>query len=153
MQFKQAQVRDTIGISVETLRHWKRVLPPFSERKKYTLGDMIAAGVLCHLTEQCGVRAGHLTEISKTIVDICNANGWASLLGKVLIVNLQKKTCTLVNGTRAFSFQDTVIVCPLKGIMAQIQAALSCQQLGGTQRRLQFQSTLVSDGPVQRRRA
>jgi hypothetical protein len=67
MQFNQAQVRDTIGISVETFRHWKRVLPPFSERKQYTLGDLLAAGVLCRLTVHCGVRAGPLEGIMTQI--------------------------------------------------------------------------------------
>lgn len=142
MRFNQAQIRDTIGISVETFRHWKRVFPPFSERKKYTLGDLLAAGVLRRLTDHCGVRAGHLPDISKTIVEICNADAWTSLQGKTLVIDVQKKTCTLVKG--AFIFQDIVVACPLDSIIAQIQEELSRKEPVVTQHHLRFPPIAVS---------
>lgn len=153
MPFNQAQVRDTLDISVETFRHWKRVLPPFFERKKYTLGDLLAAGVLRCLTDQCGVRAGHLSEISKAIVEVCNAGVWASLHGKTLVIDLRKNTCVLVKSARAFPFQEIVVVCPLEGIMAQIQEALSRNEPAAAQHQLRFPPIAVSDARVQRRRA
>ncbi len=102
MQFSQAQIRETLGMSVETLRHWKRVLPPFAERKKYTLGDLLAAGILHRLTEQCGVRAGCLSTISKSVVEICNANAWAALNDKTLVIDVQNGTCSLVRDVGSF---------------------------------------------------
>jgi hypothetical protein len=64
MQFTPGQLRETVGISVETFRHWKRVLPPFAHRKRYvpcfTIGDLLAGRILRSLTEGCGVRVGHL---------------------------------------------------------------------------------------------
>lgn len=153
MQFNQVQVRDTLGISVETFRHWKRVLPPFSGRKKYTLGDLLAAGVLRRLTDQCGVRAGHLPEISKTIVEVCNRGVWASLQGKTLVIDLPKNTCALVKSTRAFTFRDIVVVCPLEGIMAQIQEALSRKEPAVAQHQLRFPPITVSNTRAQRRHA
>ena len=65
MQFTPGQLRETVGISVETFRHWKRVLPPFANRKRYvpsfTIGDLLAGRILRNLTEGCGVRVGHLS--------------------------------------------------------------------------------------------
>ncbi len=153
MQFNQAQVRDTIGVSVETFRHWKRVLPSFSERKQYTLGDLLAAGVLCRLTVHCGVRAGHLPEISKAIVEVCHASAWSSLQGKTLVIDVRKKTCALVESAHAFPFQDIVIVCPLEGIMTQIQGALSRKEPAVAQHRLRFPQLAVGDVRARRRRA
>ena len=153
MQFSQAQLRNTIGISVETFRHWKRVLPPFSGRRKYSLGDLLAAGVLRRLTDRCGVRAGRLPEISKAIVEVCNAEAWASLQGKTLIIDVQKKTCALIKSTRAFSFQDVVVVCPLESIIAQIQKGLSREEVAVVQHHLRFPPIAISDARVQRRRA
>lgn len=152
MQFNQAQLRDILGISVETFRHWKLVLPPFSERKKYTLGDLLAAGVLRRMTDQCGIRAGQLREISGTIVEVCNGGIWASLKGKTLVIDLEKNTCALVDSTRAFSFQDIVVVCRLEKIMAQIQETLSRNEAAG-QHALRFPPVAISNARAQRRRA
>jgi hypothetical protein len=153
MQFSQAQLRNTIGISVETFRHWKRVLPPFSGRKKYTRGDLVAAGVLRHLTDRCGVRAGYLPEISKTIVEVCNTDAWASLQGKTLVIDVQNKTCALIKSARAFPFQNVVVVCPLESIMAQIQEELSREEPTVVQHHLRFPPIAISDARAQRHRA
>lgn len=150
MQFNQTQIRDTIGISVETFRHWQRVLPPFSGRKKYTLGDLLAAGVLRRLTDHCGVRAGYLPEISKAIVEVCNANAWASLQDKTFIIDIQKKTCALAKSVSAFSFQDVMVVCPLEGIMAQIHEHLSHKESVVAQHHLRFPPISVGGQRTQR---
>lgn len=152
MQFGQAQLRDTIGISVETFRHWKRVLPPFSKRKKFTPGDLLAAGVLRRLTDYCGVRAGHLPEISTAIVEVCNASAWTSLQGKILVVDVQKKTCALFESARALPFPDVVIVCPLEGVMAHVQEELSRKRPAVIQHHLRFPLIAVSHGRARRQR-
>src|SRR5580700_47480 len=44
LHFTPGQLRETVGLSVETFRHWKRVLPPFFERAgrtpRYLIGDL-----------------------------------------------------------------------------------------------------------------
>jgi len=114
-----------LGISVETFRHWKRVLPPFAKRKRYTsrfsAGDLLAAGVLCRLTAQCGIRVGLLPEISQATVEICNASSWASLEGKTLVVDVDQRTCRIVDGTRQLTGQNVIIVCPLSPIIALVR--------------------------------
>lgn len=127
MQFSQNQLRDTLGISVETFRHWKRVLPPFAQRQRYasrfSTGDLLAAAVLCRLTNQCGIRVGLLPEISQAAVEICNATSWATLEGKALVVDVQQRTCRIAesDGDPA----DIIIVCPLSPIIAAVRDAVS----------------------------
>jgi len=152
MQFNQVQIRDAIGLSVETFRHWKRVLPPFAERRKYTLGDLLAAGVLRRLTDCCGVRAGRLPEISEVIVEVCNANAWAALSSKTFVIDVQKRTCVLIESASAFPSQDVVVVCPLEGIMVQIQDELLRREPAVTQHHLHFPPTAVRGPRAQRRR-
>jgi hypothetical protein len=153
MQLTQSQVRETTGISVETFRHWKRVLPPFSERRRYSSGDLLAAGVLHRLTDSCGVRAGHLPEISKSIVEICNANAWASLQSKSLVIDVQRGTCALVKSARALPLQEIVIVCPLGSVIAHIQEELARKEPAVAQRHLHFPPVAVGDARSQRQRA
>ncbi len=127
VQFSQNQLRDTLGISVETFRHWKRVLPPFAQRKRYTsrfsTGDLLAAGVLCRLTNQCGIRVGLLPEISQAAVEICNGSSWTALEGKALVVDVQQRTCHIAEDSREPT--DVVIVCPLNPIIAAVRDAMS----------------------------
>jgi hypothetical protein len=142
MQFNQGQ-----------LRNWKRVLPPFSGRKKFTLGDLVVAGVPRRLTDRCGVRAGHVPEISKAIIEVCNTDAWASLQGKTLVIDVQKETCALVKSVRAFPFQDVAMVCPLESVMAQIQEELSRVKPAVIQHHLNFPPIAISGARGQGRRA
>jgi hypothetical protein len=157
VQFSQGQLREVLGISVETFRHWKRVLPPFADRKPYTpgysMGDVLAAGVLHRLTDRCGVRAGHLAEISKTVVDICNANAWASLESRALLIDVQGNICRLVRNPDEVDAADVVIVCPLHQIMQAIQDGLARSQPVPVQRHFRFSPLAVGETRNQRRRA
>lgn len=147
------QLRETVGISVETFRHWKRVLPPFSDRKKFTLGDVLAAGIISRLTDSCGVRAGFLSEISRAIVEACNAEGWASLQDKALVIDLQKQSCVLVSSAATYPFKETVVVCPLQEIITHIQGGLRRNEPVDEQHHLRFPPVVIKDARTQRRRA
>lgn len=129
MEFSQTQLRSTLGISVETFRHWKRVLPPFAQRKRYSsrfsIDDLLAAGILRRLTDQCGIRVGLLPEISQAAVEICNANSWVTLEGKTLLVDIQQRTCRIIEATQEPTGQNLVIVCPLSPIIALVRDAMS----------------------------
>jgi hypothetical protein len=65
VQYTPQQVRETVGLSLETYRHWKRVLPPFATKSGrgpcFSIGDLMAASIIHRLTEKAGVRVGHLT--------------------------------------------------------------------------------------------
>jgi len=155
VQFSQNQLRATLGISVETFRHWKLVLPPFAKRKRYTsrfsTGDLVAAGVLCRLTSQCGIRVGLLPEISQAAVEICNASPWAALEGKALVVDVQQRTCQIEEGAQAPT--DVVIVCPLNPIIAAVRDAMSRTRPLVRREQRQPLRSLPSERRVRRRQA
>ena len=129
MQFTPGQLRETVGISVETFRHWKRVLPPFAKRKRYTssftVGDLLAGKILRRLTEGCGVRVGHLTKVSNEIVNVCNTVAWASLEQNALLIDLVAGSCQLAGENDEIEPEDVVLRCPLAPIMREVRDALS----------------------------
>lgn len=155
VQFSQNQLRGTLGISVETFRHWKRVLPPFAQRKRYasrfSTGDLLAAGVLCRLTNQCGIRVGLLPEISQAAVEICNAISWVTLEGKALVVDVRQRTCRIAEGEREPA--DVVIVCPLSPIIAVVRDAMSRAPAASHRRRRGFLRVKANERRARRRRA
>jgi hypothetical protein len=157
VHFSQGQLRDTLGISVETFRHWKRVLPPFAERKRYTprysIGDLLTAAILHRLTDQCGVRVGVLPEISKAILQICNDVPWAALEGKALVVNIQQRVCQIVDASQDFAGTDVVIVLPLSPAIAGLRDVLTHKQSTVAQQQLGLRPTAVREPRARRRRA
>lgn len=128
MQFTPGQLRQTVGISVETFRHWKRVLPPFANRKRYTpcftVGDLLAGRILRSLTEGCGVRVGHLAKVSQEIVRVSNMASWAALEDKTLVIDLVKGTCRLSRDYQYDESADFVLLCAMNLIVREVREAL-----------------------------
>jgi hypothetical protein len=138
VQFTPGQLRETVGISVETFRHWKRVLPPFARRKRYapsfTVGDLLAGRVLRSLTEGCGVRVGHLTRVSSDIVRVCNTAPWTSLERAVLLIDLVSGTCRLSEQDDGAG--DMVLRCAMRPMLLNVRDALLRSQPAAKQHSL-----------------
>jgi hypothetical protein len=157
VQFTPAQLRETVGISVETFRHWKRVLPPFASRQRYipsfTIGDLLAARILRRLTEDCGIRVGHLTTVSNEIVRVCNTAAWAWLEDKTLVIDLVKGTCRISKGNDEGATADIIIRCAMNPIMRELRDALLRSPPSADQRSLFFPPVEVRREARVRRRA
>jgi hypothetical protein len=156
MQFTPGQLRETVGISVETFRHWKRVLPPFANRKRYTpcftVGDLLAGRILRTLTEGCGVRAGHLAKVSQEIVRVSNAAPWAALEDKTLVIDLVNGKCRLANDFHDNERNHFVFLCAMKPVMHELRDALLRSRPSTDQQSLFFSPVkLGRDTPVRRR--
>lgn len=128
MQYTQAQVRETVGLSLETYRHWKRVLPPLATKGGrtacFSIGDLIAASIVHRLTEVAGVRVGHLSDVSAAIFEICNSSPWANLGGTTLWVDLEQRTCVVERAVRSHPDASLVLFCRLDPILCRLRDAL-----------------------------
>jgi hypothetical protein len=156
VQFRQARLRGIIGISVETFRHWKRVLPPFAQPQrvmKYTLGDLLAASILYRLTDECGIRVGALPAISVTISKICASHTWAALERKSLVINMADATCRLDSADAIPSQQTVSVVCPLSPVISALRETFVRMRPADAQRALAFLQTVVTETRIRRRRA
>jgi hypothetical protein len=143
VKFTVGQLRETIGISAETFRHWKRVLPPFSARvgrtPAFSLGDLLFAAIINHLTDRCGVRVGHLATVAQKIFDLCSATPWTALDGKLLIVNIGNDDCIIArDATEAASADCALIVCFLTPIITHLRDMLLRDQAPAAQAHLRF---------------
>jgi hypothetical protein len=142
VQFTPGQLREIVGISVETYRHWKRVLPPFADRQGYiagfSIGDLVAARVLRCLTETFGIRAGHLSELSVAIVRLCNAGPWAKMMDRDVVIAPDEQTCRMVrHGTESVRDQP-IIICPMLPLMMELGGALKELVPDSEQQQFQF---------------
>ena len=125
MHYTPGQLRHTVGLSKEAFRHWKRVLPAFSGRRghapSFSPGDVLASAVLRRLTESCGVRIGHLTDVASRIFNICNQTSWDVLADRILVLDLSEHECLIVARSDRIPVNNTVVVCPLGPVIADLQ--------------------------------
>jgi hypothetical protein len=142
LHFTPGQLRDTVGLSVETFRHWKRVLPSFKDHhgraRHFSIGDLLAASILRRLTTGCGVRVSHLARISNEIVRLCNSGSWAAFEEKILVVDLLNGACRIAKHQRDIASADFAVLCPLKPVMTELRDALLRSRPSGDQRNLFF---------------
>lgn len=155
MQYTQAQVRETVGLSLETYRHWKRVLPPVSVKGGraacFSIGDLMAASIMHRLTETAGVRVGHLSDVSASIFEICNTLSWAALEGTTLLVDLERRTCSVERTPKAHQDANLVLSCRLDPILVQLRDALLRGKFDQTQAELRLPPVRVPTARRQRR--
>jgi hypothetical protein len=127
---------------VEMYRHWKRVLPPFADRRGYvptfSIGDLVGARVIRCLTETFGVRAGHLTNLSVAIVRLCNETPWAKLANGDLLIDPLDETCHLEKHEGRNTGVKPVILCPMAPLMSELGSALQQLLPVSDQREFQF---------------
>ncbi len=156
MQYTVRQIHEIVGLSKETYRHWKKVLPPVAERGGrapcFTVGDLIAASVLHRLTEIGGVRVGHLSDLAVVVFDLCNATPWAALEGSTLTIDLDRRQCRLEPSLAVTKLSDFVLVCRLGPVLEELRDALLRTQGDSPQSEFRFLPTALRESPDKRRR-
>ena len=128
MEYTLTQFRDTVGLTLETHRHWKRVLPPLARRKGrapcFTVGDLIAGALIKHLTDTGGLRVGHLADVADTLFAQCNRAAWAKLAGSTLVLDCDRRLCDIAPSSRLRTSDSLVISFPLRPVLDRIRARL-----------------------------
>ena len=128
MKYSPAQFRDAIGVSQETLRHWRKVLPVFQNRSGYapafSIGDLVTGAVIKCLRKKLGVNVGALANISNSLGHTLNKFPWMKMRQSLLILDMDNRSCTLQPISTEFENDCLQIVIPLQPILAELSAAL-----------------------------
>lgn len=71
MRFETGQLRSLIGITTETLRHWKRALPPLFGRDGrsdgYVFHEVVALAVISAAVQQLAVPISRFTAVAERL--------------------------------------------------------------------------------------
>jgi hypothetical protein len=69
--FKRAQILELLGITPDTLRHWKKALPPIAEKDgradDYTYSELVSLGIVARAVQQVGVQVSLFTPVAKEL--------------------------------------------------------------------------------------
>jgi hypothetical protein len=90
MNFSQLQAREAIGLSSETIRHWRMSIPYLNERQgrkaRFSFGDLVALGVLRCLIDDLGLSIGQFASSGIELFNGCNYLTWIDMTGAYVLV-------------------------------------------------------------------
>jgi hypothetical protein len=156
MKLSPGQVRDVLGLSQDTFRHWKKALPPLAGRNGYrpcfTHGDLFALALVKALTDDAGVQVGALHAVAAGLFNHCDRHSWAELERSILILELANVMVTFTQETHVPQLTGIGIVVPCRPIVVELRERLLMDKESTDQGNLRFPPTVVS-GAARGRRA
>jgi hypothetical protein len=81
-QFNQSEMREVLNLPPETVRHWRRVLPPLAQRTRrvpFSTGDLVALALVRKLVHDFGLNVSALAAQSNELFRLCNRRPWPAL--------------------------------------------------------------------------
>lgn len=128
MKLTPAQFRDALGISQETLRHWRKSLPVFRGRNGYapafTTGDLLVGAVVKLLRDHWGISVAAFAEQSVILGEVLGKAPWPSLSASAIRLSLVDKGCTLVPVASQQAIDAPCLLIPLAPIVEHLTKTL-----------------------------
>lgn len=156
MKLSPGQVREVLGLSQDTYRHWKAALPPLAGRNGYrpcfTHGDLFGMAVVKALTNDAGIQVGALRAVATRLFDHCGKHSWAELERSTLVLELARVQVTFVSEQQLPQFDAIGLVVPCRQIVLDLRERLLMDKEPDDQGNLHFAPTVIS-GQARGRRA
>ena len=150
MKLSPGQIREVLGLSQDTFRHWKKALPPLAGRNGYrpcfTPGDLFAMALIRALTEDAGVRIGALHAVAAGLFDYCGQHSWAELERSTLVLELARVRVRFFADAHSPQPDGIGIIVPCRPIVADLRERLLMEKEDTEQGNLRFPPTVVSTG-------
>jgi hypothetical protein len=135
MRFTQAQLREAVGVSIETYRHWRSVLPPLTSHKgraaHFTFGDLVALAVIRRVVEELGVGVSTIALPSTKLFAECRGEPWIASERRYAVLSLpfrpdpQSLASTLVHDADLVEVVATgAIIIPIDPIVTALRTKL-----------------------------
>lgn len=119
------QIFEIAELSDQTLRHWRRVLPPLAGLNGHTpcfaLGDALALLVVRHLVKGMGINVSTLAPASLQLFDLCRSTNWPHLSDQSLVIQVERGAVSVLDP--AIELEEPAIVVPMRTFAHQLRAA------------------------------
>jgi hypothetical protein len=116
IQFTQEQARTATGISTETLRHWRKLVPYLAEKSgkaaRFTFSDLVALTVTYEIVRTFGISIG----TSRTAIDqlfrvLADSKPSVFEKGVLVLTASTAKLCRADQALKRETPDPTLIVC------------------------------------------
>lgn len=148
MKLSPGQVREILGLTQDTYRHWKAALSPLADRNGYrpcfTYGDLFAMALIKALTDDAGVRVGALHAVAASLFDHCGMHSWTELERSTLVLELARVQVTFVPEQHLPKLDGIGLVVPCRRIALDLRERLLMDKEPVDQGNLHFPPSVVS---------
>lgn len=121
MNLSPLQAREILRITEETLRYWKRAIPPISNRKGYSpcysFGDLVSMEVIGVLTRRFGVAIGTITPMADGLFSAIDRAPFLRTNNEFLVISEDFKSVQVVEKLDAGAIQSPSIVLPMRPLV------------------------------------
>lgn len=128
MRYTPGQVRQIVGVSQETLRHWRSVFGSLDGVRgaapSFRPGQVLGLAVVRWIVEEIGLSVGALKGAERPIFEICGGEQWGRLARGYLLVKPVENEARFVAAVSEDMIGRGALVVPFAPIVAGIQEAL-----------------------------
>lgn len=127
MRYLPAQVKEALGISEETFRHWRSALPPLKGKRGYgpcfTPGELLALKVVAQF-HGFGIPVRQLKPNAEALFDACAQGAWFSLADKAVVFD--GNSMEMMNSSQeARMSRRARVLIPLAPLIDELRSSLS----------------------------
>lgn len=130
MRFVPAQVKEAIGISEETFRHWRQALPPLKGRRGYgpcfSPGDLLSLKVVARL-HALGMQIRHIAPHAEVLFLNCSKAAWFGLEDRAVVFDGELVELTSVANDQKWDMRSRIVV-PLLPLITELRQCLSIEE-------------------------
>lgn len=123
------QALEFTGLSSQTLRHWREVLPPLQGRKAHRSGfsarDLLAILVVKSWIDEVGGQVSHIHDYAKGLFDLCGKEAWPKLEQSLLVHDLRTKDWRLAGLGEPLQWAQGALILPVGALAAQLRQQLT----------------------------
>jgi len=148
MRYTPAQIKEAVEIGEETLRHWRKALPPLKNKRGYapcfSPGDLLALKVVARF-HALGISVSQLKPHADKLFLACSHAAWFGLEDKVLVYDGHSLEM-VATGAEGHWSQEVRIAAPLGPLIRQLRQRLSEEDPRPSQPEIVFPPLGVAQG-------
>lgn len=133
---------DAIGLTPQTLRHWRAVLPPLKGRSAhhpcFSAGDLLALRTLQAWVNGTGGRIGQLEASSQGLFALCMEEPWPRIEQSFLAYDLEADSWELVTEGAPLRWPNGVVLLPIGRLARELREQLIGNRSASMQKALEF---------------
>ena len=151
IQFTQEQVRTLTGVSVETIRHWRKSVPYLATRSgksaRYTFADILGLAVTREVISAFGVSIVKVSVGIEALFLVLAESRPTVHDETTAVVTANTASLCSVEDTLALNLDGPALIVPMGPLIARIQHSMLPAAAKTKQAALPFPPQVVSSGP------
>jgi len=119
---------EATGLSSQTLRHWREVLPPLRHRvahhPAFSAGDLLAMKVLHLWSRRWDAKISHMECASTGLFELCEAEPWARIEQSLLALDFAHDTWELTGESAHVRWPEGALLLPIGRLARELREHL-----------------------------